>query len=448
MFMKNVLIVFLSIIQWPLQAQFKNIKLAEQTEEGIPMVEPSITINQKDPKNIVAGYSLNRASYTFDEGETWTETTLQSPYGVYGDPALVSDSKGNIYFFHLSDPSGEGRSNEAWLDRIVNQKSDDGGKTWNEGESIGNNGTKDQDKPWPAVHPKQDHLYVTWTQFDKYGLEDPACQSNIMFSMSTNGGKKWSKAVQINQNPGDCIDSDNTTEGAVPAISYDGKIFVTWSNAGRIYMDRSYDEGKTWLRNDIPITEQKGGWDMKIPGLSRSNGMPVLVVDNSTSKYHGTLYIMWADQGNGENDTDIWFIRSTNKGDNWTAPMRVNKEESTTHQFLPWMAIDQTTGYIYIVYYDRRAYTDNQTDVYLAYSSDGGYSFDEVKISESPFTPTEDKFFGDYTNISAHKGIITPIWARMDNGKTSIWTAVIKQEDLIKPEVKKEQPKKEVKKKN
>ena len=104
-----------------------------------------------------------------------------------------------------------------------------------------------------------------------------------------------------------------------------------------------------------------------------------------------------------------------------------------SHQFLPWMTIDQSTGYIYIVYYDRRNYNDNQTDVYLAYSSDGS-NYQEVKISESPFVPTEDTFFGDYTNISAHNGIIAPIWTRMDEGKTSIWTTIIRQEDLIKPE--------------
>jgi hypothetical protein len=55
-----------------------------------------------------------------------------------------------------------------------------------------------------------------------------------------------------------------------------------------------------------------------------------------------------------------------------------------------------------------------------------------VKISEKPFVPSEESFFGDYTNIAAHKGIITPIWTRMDNGKTSVWTAVIKQEELVK----------------
>lgn len=397
------------------------------------MVEPSIVVNPKDPNNIIAAYSLDKISFTKDGGVSWEEITVTSPYGVYGDVVLEADRKGTLFFLHLSDPSGEGRTNEAWLDRIVCHLSEDGGKTWDEGKSIGHNPKKDQDKPWVAVHPRKGSLVATWTQFDKYGLEDPACQSSILFSTSSNG-KKWSDPIQLNQNPGDCKDGDNTTEGAVPVIAYDGKIFVTWSNAGTIYLDRSYNDGATWLRNDIPLAQQHGGWDMDIPGLGRCNGMPVLRIDNSTRKFLSVLYLIWADQLNGKEDTDIWFMKSTNHGDNWTSAIRVNKDTTTSHQFLPWMTVDQTTGYIYIVYYDRRNYNDNRTDVYLSYSTDGS-TFKEVKISESPFVPTEETFFGDYNNISASNGIITPIWTRMDDGKTSIWTTIIKQEELIqKPE--------------
>ncbi|MEZ4947294.1 MAG: glycosyl hydrolase [Cyclobacteriaceae bacterium] len=430
---KRLLLIFLMLGHVAASAQFKNIKLSGEDEAGKPMVEPSITINQKDSKNIIAAYSLDQIKYTRDGGETWNETTVTSPYGVYGDVVLESDAKGDIHFFHLSDPSGEGRSNEAWLDRIVSHMSDDGGESWDEGKSIGHNPPKDQDKPWVAIHPRKGNLAVTWTQFDKYGSKDKECQSNIMLSTSSNG-KKWNDPIQLNQVPGDCVDGDNTAEGAVPAIGRDGKMFVTWSNGETIYLDRSYNDGETWLRNDIAIADHVGGWDMVIPGLGRCNGMPVIRVDNSPTRSVGVLHLIWADQRNGDTDTDVWYMRSVNHGDNWTAPQKIGADSSNRHQFLPWMTIDQTTGYIYIVYYDRRNYDDNRTDVYLSYSSDGGNTFKEEKISESPFIPTKDKFFGDYTNIAAHDGIIAPIWARMDNGKTSIWTTIIKQDQLMKEE--------------
>ena len=427
---KTILILILILTQRaPVFSQFKNIMLDEQEGSERFVCEPTIAVNPRYPNNIVAGSVLDNVYYTKDLGKSWNKIKLTSPLGVYGDPALIADDKGNFYYFHLSDPThGSGGYDSEKLDRIVVQKSEDGGETWSPGESIGLNHPKDQDKEWATVDSKG-NLYVSWTQFDKYGDTDPACQSKILFSMSKNG-KKWSDPVVISQTPGNCVDDDNTAEGAVPAVTYDGKVMIVWSNQGKIFLDRSFNGGDLWLGNDIVVAEQVGGWDINIPGHDRCNGMPVLMTDNSKGPYRGSLYVVWADQRNGENDTDIWFTRSHNFGDNWASPVRVNDDGAGKHQYLPWMAVDQATGYVYIVYYDRRDHNDNQTDVYLAYSYDGGANFENVKISEKSFMPQDDRFFGDYNNISAHKGIIVPVWTRMEGGKTSVWTSIIKQEDL------------------
>lgn len=408
------------------QGQFKNVLL--DADGG---TEPSIAINHDDPKIIVAGAAPHFTYRTIDGGATWEKSTLTSTFGLAGDPAVVSDFKGNFFYFHLADPKGNKQSEE-FLDRMVVQESGDGGKIWSEGVSIGLNSPKDHDNE-RAVVDRKGNIYVVWTQFDKYGNNDTACLSNILISTSPNG-KKWSVPFQLSQTPGNCSDDDNTVRGASPTVSADGlKVFVSWSNQNKIFLDRSFNGGKTWLTNDIAITEQTGGWSMNIPGLDKCNGMPVLACDNTKKgKLSGALFMVWADQHNGENDADIWFMRSMNYGDNWTQPTRINNDEKGKHQFLPSMAVDPSTGHIYILYYDRRAYNDLQTDVYLAYSTDGGGSFKNVKISEKPFTPDAEIVFGDRIGIAASNGVITPIWTRMDNGKTSIWTAVISQEVLEK----------------
>lgn len=93
------------------------------------------------------------------------------------------------------------------------------------------------------------------------------------------------------------------------------------------------------------------------------------------------------------------------------------------------MTVDQVTGYIYIVFYDRRNYSDTQTDVYMAVSTDGGTTFENMRISQAPFIPnncpTGSNFFGDYTNISAHNNIVRPVWATCDNSTQSIKIAII-----------------------
>jgi hypothetical protein len=403
--------------------------LDEQTAGGTSMCEPTIAINPKDAKNIVAGSALDNVYYTKDGGETWSKGKLASPLDFCGDPSLISDQKGNFYYFHLSGPAdGKVGYERGKADRIVVQKSTDGGETWSDGEPIGLNSPKHQQKG-RATTDVHGNVYLSWTQFDKYGDSNAEYHSNILFSMSK-GGKKWTAPVVISGTPGDCLDGDGTTAGAMPAVTFDGKVFVAWAHQGKIYLDRSFNGGERWLMNDIEVAGQPGGWDLNIPGHDRCNGMPVLMTDKSKSPYRGSLYLLWADQRNGDADTDIWFTRSLNFGDNWATPSRVNDDGPGKHQYLPWMTVDPSTGYIYVIYYDRREYDDNQTDVYLAWSADGGASFKNTKISEKPFVPQDDKFFGDYNNISAQDGVITPVWTRMDNGRTSIWTTVIKQEEL------------------
>lgn len=427
--MRKLVVPLMILLPTMLNAQFANIILDEQDSLTRPPAEPSVAINLRDRDNIVIGAILDKVYVTQDGGKTWMKDRLKSSMGVWGDPVIISDKKDDFYYFHLSDPTGKNWNSEEILDRIVCQKSTDGGLTWTDGASIGYNHPKDQDKEWAVADPKSGNLYVTWTQFDSYGSKDPGCKSNIMFSES-NGGKKWSEPLRINQFEGNCADDDQTVEGAVPAVGPGGQLYVAWSYNNKIYLDRSLDKGKNWLKYDIVVTDQPGGWSLQVPGINRSNGMPVLLCDNSESQYRGSLYLNWADQRKGENDTDIWFMKSYNHGDTWTMPIRVNNDAPGKHQFFTWMTMDVTSGFIYILYYDRRHYEDNQTDVYLAYSTDGGNSFTNKKISEKPFTPSEEHFFGDYTNIAAHDGRIVAVWTRMDEGKTAIVASIMDQKDL------------------
>ena len=123
-------------------------------------------------------------------------------------------------------------------------------------------------------------------------------------------------------------------------------------------------------------------------------------------------------------------MKSSDGGDTWSERIKVNQDESKSHQFFTWLTVDQSTGYLYFVYYDRRNHNDTQTDVYISYSKDGGVSFTDKRISNSPFTPEADLFFGDYLNIDAVNGIVRPIWPRVDSGKISLWVALINENQL------------------
>jgi hypothetical protein len=245
---------------------------------------------------------------------------------------------------------------------------------------------------------------------------------------SSSNGKKWSTPVEISSTPGDCMDSTQTVRGGV-VVEDDKKKFVVWSRDNKIYLDRSFDNGGMWLSSDVLIGEQF------IPATSKtsatcSNGVPLLIIDKS-KKHRGLLYMVWADQKSGSDNTDVWFVRSSNFGDNWTSPSRVNDEKGGGMQYHPSFSVDPTTGFIYVLYYNRNA-DSNSTDVYLAYSIDAGSKFKNIKVSNSSFEADADFNSLDPLSISAQKGVIACIWTKMEGGKKSISSSVFRYDQLPK----------------
>jgi Secretion system C-terminal sorting domain/BNR/Asp-box repeat len=406
-------------------AQFQNIRI-DGPQSNSPE-EVTIAINPLNTDIIAAAANIDHFYNSFDAGLNWGEKHLSSTLGVWGDPCVLFDSLGTLYYAHLSNPV-----TGYWIDRIVVQKSTDNGQTWNDGAGVGYEYPKNQDKEWLAVDFSQSqykgNVYITWTEFDDYGSSNSNDSSRIKFSKSTDQGDTWTDAITISDRSGNCIDSDNTTEGAVPVVGPEGQIYVSWAGPLGLMFDKSTDGGETW-GIDIFISDIPGGWDFNVSGIWRANGLPITMCDISDSPYRGNIYVCWGDQRNGTSNTDVFFSRSTDGGETWSPALRVNDDNTDRHQFFPWMTVDPTTGAIWGVFYDRRNTTGSATDVYVVKSTDGGETFQNFKVSESSFTPTSSVFFGDYTNISAWHNKIYPVWMRLQSGELSVWTALI--EDSI-----------------
>lgn len=416
--MKTIYLILIILVLTSVRSysQYQNVFISSSNNP----CEPTICINPKNTNQVVAGANLTSYYYSTNGGYNWTRGNLTSTYSVWGDPSIIADTSGNFYFGHLTN-----LQSSYFIDRIVVQKSTNGGVNWDNGSYAGYIPPKQQDKEWLCVDPANNNLYMTWTQFDSYGSSNPNDSSVILFSKSTNSGGSWSTALRINKKAGDCIDEDNTVEGAVPCVGPNGEIYVSWSGPLGIVFDKSTDAGATWLTDDKFVTTQPGGWDYSIPGINRANGLPVTACDLSNGPNRGTIYINWSDQRNGVTDTDVFLIKSSDGGNTWSSVKRVNDDPTDKQQFFTWMTIDQSTGYLYFVYYDRRNYTNTQTDVYMSRSTDGGETFNNFKVSATPFTPNQNVFFGDYTNVTAANGKVRPIWTRLENTSLSIYTAIV-----------------------
>lgn len=396
--------------------------------DAINPAEVTIAINPKNPDNMIAASfqtghppKPRAGSYhyvTFDGGKTWKTVSTPNPKNlVQGDDVLALSNDGIAYHVHLSfDGIRLARPVRAENGMIVNV-SKDGGNTWTDGTPAINHINTVipfEDKPGLIVDNapgsrNNGNVYLAWTRFDVYGSSDPEHRSQIYFTRSIDQGQTFTMPFRISDTGGDCLDSDNTVEGAVPAVDPNGEVYVVWAGPLGLVFDKSTDGGLTFGKDKV-IGDIPGGWDFAIEGLTRANGMPVTGVDLSNGPNKGTLYVNWIDARNG--DPDVFVMSSKNGGETWTAPVRVNDDalKNGKAQFFTWMAIDPADGSINIVFYDRRDGKGTRTGLTLARSVDGGRTFVNHKIDVPLFNVNEHVFFGDYSSVSAIGGRVVPVF--------------------------------------
>ena len=337
-----ILVIFLWSAKLIAQVQVKPV-----SENLTYTNEPSIAVDPFEGR-VIVGSNVDQLYLSKNGGFTFEEKKLTSSLGVYGDPVVFIDRDGIYYYAHLSKTAGK-NAPEMW-DRIVVQKSENLGDSFNDGVGVGFVEGKMQDKHWltgdlNSKSPYSNRLYLTWTEFDKYKSKKNTDSSRIKFAYSDNQGDTFSQPVIISDTAGDCLDSDNTLEGATIAVGPKGELYAVWAGRGNIYMDISLDGGQTWGQDKV-IAKQFGGWDQEVPYISRANSMPFVICDKK-----GKITVVFGDRRFG--DLDIFAIESKDEGLIFSTPFRINEDPvgNGRDQFMPTIAYDRLKGCFYIAYY-------------------------------------------------------------------------------------------------
>lgn len=408
----------------------------DASNEDTPQSETSITVDPNSPSDVVGGSNEiirlpMRAYFSSNGGKSFGAVDLPLPppattNGVdFGsDPGVAFDTHGNVYysyivvFFNRTFGSIQGTE-------VAVAKSTDGGKTWPQATFFNfNSGSgKFNDKPMIAVDtnpssPFRDSVYVAWDNASNNAGKSSS-NNALLFSRSTDGGATFSAPIAVNS----LTSGANSVIGADPFVGPHGEVYVAWHDVqnNRVMVNSSFDGGASF---DQPVTiaPTLTPFDVAIaPQASRGALVyPACGVDQSGGTHRGTLYCSWMDE-TANKGTDIFVARSSDRGQHWSAPLRVNDDRQgvVKDQFNQWLAVDPITGAVDLSWNDaRNDPADTKTDVFFTSSTDGGLTFaPNVKVTtamsdESAANPFADagNQYGDYEGIAAFDGVAHPIW--------------------------------------
>ncbi|MEW6737279.1 MAG: sialidase family protein [Acidobacteriota bacterium] len=366
-----------------------------QSESSIAVNGNNIIVGFNDASDNTSGYSVST-----DGGITFSHKRIPTlPNGLnFGDPVLAFGPNGELYYATLAVTSNN-------KSIIGVSKSTNNGITFTtpvDASTTAGNTADFQDKEWLVVDtgassPFKGNVYVSWSDFTRFN------GNFINFSRSTNGGTSFEAPVTVSPK-----DRTQFVQGSMPAVAPNGDIYIAYFdlhiNPAGISVVKSTDGGKTF---SAPKTVASFfNIQFITAGTSiRTNSFPGITVDKN-----GTVHIVYAaiPPTFGADRSDILYVRSTDGGASFSAPRKVNDDNTNTTQFLPSIAA-AADGTIGVKWWDRRndPINDGLTDVYMAISTDGGASFNRnFRITDTnwAFGPTElglVNYHGDYDDIKA-----------------------------------------------
>ncbi len=399
--------------------------------QGIMQSEESVAA---DGDNIIVSWNDSWGFYDWDEGvvgygwsvdggETWVDgggLPHGGPSGhIRGDPVSVTDGQGNFWFASIyQPPSGQDGLgvNYAYFD----------GDTLivEEPVTVIESPTIFYDKEYMTADPVNSYLYMSYTAFGSNG--------QIEVISSTDLGQTWSDpAVVIAEDP------SRVNQGSYPAVGPDNEVYVAWErdwlgSSPEIRVAKSTDFGQSFSSGVLVSPIVSIAYEPP-PGYNRPviNDFPSIAVDRSGGVNNGNVYVVFHSKDLG--DPDIYLCRSTDGGETWSTPLRLNDdaEGNGVLQFWPWVSVDGR-GHIHVTWYDRRQDPDNDvlTDVYYTSSSDGGLTFEpNIRVTDESSTWFVDSDgtpnFGDYIGNYADGIYVNAVWADGRLGTPDVFYARI-----------------------
>jgi hypothetical protein len=330
---------------------------------NITQSETFTASNPDNPNQIVVAYNDSRgrnvspinisgASVSTDGGNTFTRLTTgggQSPFSnTVGDPVILYNKPSQTWF-------------TVWLDGGCGGQGLGGYKSttpWNANSwthyCIHSNNNDDRESGWAdnnTSSPFYGRMYVSWNDFNVGG-------GALFVRYSTDNGLTWTNSRQITTGTPFIRDVQITGDLAT------GDVYIAGMNEGgggfphnnNNLFFRSTDGGNTWTNTYTgpsfpgPGVTAVGYFACMFPdggGYWRHEGWGEPAVLNHVVSY------VYDQHGSGSDPGDVYYIRSTDSGVTFSAPLKLNADATTRPQWQPNLSVSPT-GTLFAVWYDAR----------------------------------------------------------------------------------------------
>jgi subtilisin-like proprotein convertase family protein len=368
--------------------------------------EMEIAINRANPQQLYSvwnGAGSIWGAWSADGGATWT---LNNPFAGMAasccDNVIDFDQYGNLYIAYLNSS----------VSALVVGRSTNGGQTFTQIHST-SPGSLDN----PAIN-------ITGNQI----IVHTRATGNAGTIFATSSGLGVTSAFTAYQA------SPGSTGGAYgdAVVGIDGSWWNAYqSSAGgqgpnviRIHRDPDGPGPSPYSADLANFPCNVGGFDFIPAQNGRSIDAEIqLAVAPAGSTFAGRVYALYTDETvNENNDTNIYVRYTDNNGVNWSAPIKVNDDNTTRSQFLGKIAVDPTSGALAAAWYDCRndngvlpngtnGIQNDDAQIWGAVSLDGGVSW----------APNFAIQTGWSNAASAGSGVDYGDWAGMDFYNGNFW---------------------------
>ena len=419
--------------------------------ESFPNVTQSetyTTANPDDPTQVFVAYNDSRGrnfnpinisggSFSTDGGTTFTRLTKangQSPFdNTFGDPVILYNKSSGTWF-------------TVWLDGACGGQGLGGYKSTTPGDPDSwthfcahNNGSDDRESGWVDNNPSSPffgRMYISWNDFNVF-----SCGNNLgclFATSSSDNGVTWSTPVQVSPNGTEARDEQITGD-----MSGNGTLYIAGMDEGgggfphndtnRIF--KSTDGGSTWA-NTFTSTPFPG------PGVTSVGYFACMFNDfggywrhegwGEPAAFNDVVHLVYSQQGAPGDPGDVYYIRSTDGGVTFAAPLKLNTDSTLRPQWQVNLSASPA-GTLLATWYDARESTncvagDPNTPCYRMWSrksNDNGANWlpDDMlsdvvtPLPEQPDPGIQPTYAGDYDYGSA---LLTKHMTSWTDGRVTI----------------------------